>query len=72
MQRLIASAIGKESPERPSAAALGLSLDQWCTEQGILGSPDRLQSHLAELFREQRPPTSSGPTSGRSVPATGQ
>lgn len=66
MQRLIASAIHKEASERPSAEALGLSLDRWCADRGTPGSPDRLQAHLVELFRDQRPPTPTGPLSARS------
>jgi serine/threonine-protein kinase len=68
IQQLIAGAIAKESPDRPSAAALGLSLDQWCADQGTPGSPDRLQAHLATLFQDKRPPSATGPT----VPATGR
>ena len=69
MRGLIAGALAKDAIDRPSAAALGLALDRWCADQGIPGSPERLQAHLADLFQDQRP-LSVAPAPGRSVPLT--
>ena len=55
MQQIISAAIAKEPEERPSAAALGRALDAWSVARGTPGSPDRLQSHLNELFPEAPP-----------------
>lgn len=55
MQRIISAAIAKEPEERPSAAALGRALDAWAVARGQAGSPDRLQTHLNELFPEAPP-----------------
>lgn len=55
---IIAGAIHKDPGARPKAAALGQSLDTWCSARGTPGSPERLQAHLAELFPESyKPPT---------------
>lgn len=61
LRALIRAAIAKDPVGRPSAAALGRSLDAWCARQGTPGSPERLQAHLAELFPDQyRPPSRGG------------
>ncbi len=58
MRAIIAGAIHKDPANRPNAASLGRSLDLWNSRQGTPGSPERLQSHLAELFPDSyRPPT---------------
>jgi serine/threonine protein kinase len=58
VRKIIEGAIAKDPRDRPKAAALGRSLDAWCSAQGTPGSPERLQAHLAELFPESyRPPT---------------
>ena len=56
MRDLIMSAISKDPSHRPSAAALGQSLDRWLAAQGTPGSPERLQAHLAMIFPESYQP----------------
>jgi len=70
MQRIIAAAIAKEPEDRPSAAALGRSLDAWTAARGAPGSPERLQAHLAELFPEApvSPPQRQEPASVSLLP----
>ncbi len=57
MRRIIGDAIAKEPATRPSAAALGISLDRWNASQGTPGSPERLQAHLAGLFPQSYQPS---------------
>jgi serine/threonine-protein kinase len=58
LRAIIGSAISKDPLQRPKAAALGHSLDSWCAARGTPGSPERLQSHLAQLFPDSyQPPT---------------
>jgi eukaryotic-like serine/threonine-protein kinase len=47
---LITLAISKAPLQRPNAAIFGATLDQWCVRQRRIGSPERLQSHLAQMF----------------------
>ncbi len=63
---LIALAISKDPMLRPNAAMFGLALDQWCARQKTIGSPERLQEHLARLF----PATYSPPVEARHESAT--
>ncbi len=58
---LITLAISKDPMLRPNAAMFGLALDQWCARQHRIGSPERLQAHLARLF----PTTYSPPVEAR-------
>lgn len=58
---LITLAISKDPMLRPNAAMFGLALDQWCARQQSIGSPERLQAHLARLF----PATYSPPVEAR-------
>jgi len=58
---LIALAISKDPLMRPNAAIFGLTLDQWCVKQKAVGSPERLQAHLARMF----PTTYSPPVEAR-------
>jgi eukaryotic-like serine/threonine-protein kinase len=61
MRAIVSGAIQKEPGNRPTAAVLGRSLDEWCAARGTPGSPERLQAHLADLFPETyRPPTMAG------------
>lgn len=54
---LITLAISKDPMLRPNAAMFGLALDQWCARQDTVGSPERLQAHLARIFpTTYRPP----------------
>ena len=55
---LIALAIAKDPMLRPNAAMFGLTLDDWCVKSRLIGSPERLQAHLARLF-----PTTYAPPS---------
>ncbi|MCC7195028.1 MAG: serine/threonine protein kinase [Gemmatimonadaceae bacterium] len=63
---LIALAISKDPMLRPNAAMFGLALDQWCARRKTIGSPERLQEHLARLF----PATYSPPVEVRHDSAT--
>ena len=47
---LITLAISKDPMLRPNAAMLGITLDQWCVNRKMIGSPERVQAHLARLF----------------------
>ena len=58
---LITLAISKDPMLRPNAAIFGLTLDQWCVKQKAIGSPERLQAHLATMF----PATYSPPVESR-------
>lgn len=50
IRELIALAIAKDPGARPTAAVLGRSLDEWCSDQKTPGSPERLQAHLADFY----------------------
>jgi serine/threonine protein kinase len=50
LEQILSLALAREPALRPTAAAMGHALDQWCAAQREFGSPDRLQHHLAELF----------------------
>jgi serine/threonine protein kinase len=50
LEYILRRALDHDPARRPSAAALGADLDRWITTQHTYGSPDRLQSHLAQLF----------------------
>lgn len=65
---LITLAISKDPMLRPNAAIFGLTLDQWCVKQKAVGSPERLQAHLAAMF----PTTYSPPVEARPDRATGE
>ena len=54
---LITLAISKDPMLRPNAAMLGITLDQWCVNRKMIGSPERVQAHLARLF-----PTTCSPS----------
>jgi eukaryotic-like serine/threonine-protein kinase len=58
MEQILRLALNKDPRLRPTAAALGHALDQWCMAQQQPGSPDRLQEHLARILpATYRPPT---------------
>ncbi len=50
LEQILSLALSREAALRPTAAAMGHALDEWCAAQREFGSPDRLQQHLAELF----------------------
>ncbi|MFL5577998.1 MAG: serine/threonine-protein kinase [Gemmatimonadaceae bacterium] len=52
LERVLGSALAKDPFRRPTAAAMGRALDEWCTSQQHVGTPDRLQEHLARVFPE--------------------
>lgn len=62
---LIRLAISKDPLLRPNAAMFGLALDQWCVKQNAVGTPEKLQAHLARLF----PTTYSPPVEARKTGA---
>ena len=60
---LVTLGISKAPLMRPNAAMFSLALDQWLRTQGEVGSPDRLQAHLAKLF----PTTYAPPVQARAA-----
>ena len=50
LEQVLALALEKNPDRRPTAAAMGFALDKWCASQNELGTPDRLQDHLQQLF----------------------
>jgi serine/threonine protein kinase len=50
LEYILRRALEPEPARRPSAAMFGTDLDRWIAAQHTHGSPDRLQSHLAQLF----------------------
>lgn len=50
LEDIILRALDKDPARRPSAALMGRTLDDWCLSQQLIGTPDRLQDHLARLF----------------------
>lgn len=61
LEQLLTFALQKDAVRRPTAAAMGRALDQWCAAQRELGTPDRMQEHLGRLFpASYSPPSSSG------------
>jgi serine/threonine-protein kinase len=68
---LITLAISKDPMLRPNAAMFGLALDQWCARQQSIGSPERLQAHLARLFPATYSPPVEARHDGASASASG-
>jgi serine/threonine protein kinase len=63
LEQILTLALEKDPARRPTAAAMGHSLDKWCASQNELGTPDRLQEHLQGLFpASYRPRTYVGDT----------
>ncbi len=50
LEQILALALEKDPARRPTAAAMGRALDEWCLAQNEMGTPDRLQEHLQTLF----------------------
>ncbi len=50
LEQIISVALNKDPALRPTAAAMGHDLDEWCAAQTQIPSPDRLHDHLAKLF----------------------
>jgi eukaryotic-like serine/threonine-protein kinase len=50
LEQIISVALNKDPSLRPTAAAMGHDLDEWCAAQAQIPSPDRLHDHLAKLF----------------------
>jgi len=58
LERIILAALEREPGRRPTAALLGRALDQWIYDQQQVATPDKLETHLAELFPgSYQPPT---------------
>jgi serine/threonine-protein kinase len=58
LDALLLAALDREPSNRPSAAQMGRALDQWGETQRVVGTPDRLQEHLAALFPSLHRPAS--------------
>jgi serine/threonine-protein kinase len=58
LELILSLALDRDPARRPSAAAMGRTLDAWCAAQRQEGSPDRLQEHLATIFPATYQPTS--------------
>jgi eukaryotic-like serine/threonine-protein kinase len=50
LEQIISVALNKDPSLRPTAAAMGHDLDEWCAAQAQIPSPDRLHDHLVKLF----------------------
>ncbi|MEP6689933.1 MAG: serine/threonine-protein kinase [Gemmatimonadaceae bacterium] len=50
LDAIILAALSRDPAHRPTAAQMGRALDQWGESQRVVGTPDRLQEHLAALF----------------------
>ncbi len=61
LEQILALALEKDPARRPTAAAMGHALDEWCLAQNEYGSPERLQVHLHELFPRAFQPSSQTP-----------
>lgn len=60
LEKIVHAGLEKDPARRPTAAAMGHALDQWCIGRGEAGSPERLQEHLAQLFPNAYQPPSLG------------
>ena len=59
LDQILALALHKDPDLRPTAAAIGHALDQWVhAQQRGVGTPDRLQEHLARIFPQTYAPAS--------------
>ena len=68
LEQILQSALHRTPSRRTNAAALGAALDGWIVRQNESASPDRLQSHLANLFPTQyAPPTREERTSFKNL-----
>jgi eukaryotic-like serine/threonine-protein kinase len=56
LEMIMHIALEHDPDRRQTAAAMGQSLDRWITTQREIGSPDRLQSHLAAIFASSYQP----------------
>ena len=65
LEQILVLALEKDPARRPTAAAMGHALDEWCVAQNEMGTPDLLQDHLQTLF-----PATYAPQSARSSEAT--
>ncbi|HUF28116.1 MAG TPA: serine/threonine-protein kinase [Gemmatimonadaceae bacterium] len=61
LEQILALALERNPDRRPTAAAMGHALDHWCSAQNTVGSPDRLEEHLARLFPSTFQPTTRTP-----------
>ena len=50
LEYILRRALDQDPGRRPGAGLLAADLDRWIATQHTYGSPDRLQSHLAQLF----------------------
>ncbi len=73
LDALLRAALSKAPEQRPSAADFGRVLDQYCVTHREMGSPERLQAHLAEMFPDSyRPPTEPTPALAASSSGEGR
>ena len=59
LEQILALALEKDPVRRPTAAAMGRALDDWCVAQHKPGNPDRLQEHLQRIFPATYSPQSA-------------
>jgi serine/threonine-protein kinase len=58
IEEILAGALDREPRHRPTAAAMGRSLDHWCESRGMVTTPDHMQEHLATLYTPMSQPVS--------------
>ncbi len=57
LEQILSLALERNPDRRPTASAMGHALDRWCSAQNDVGTPDRLEEHLARLFPGTFQPT---------------
>ena len=61
IEEILTAALDRDPARRPTAAAMGRTLDRWCESQPVVATPDKLQEHLAKIFpASYTPPSRTG------------
>ena len=55
---ILERSLDRDAARRPTAQAMGRTLDKWCEAQSIVATPDKLQEHLALIFPASYEPPS--------------
>jgi eukaryotic-like serine/threonine-protein kinase len=59
LEQILMQALERDPVRRPTAAAMGRALDQWCAAQREMGTPDLMQEHLGRIFPASYSPPSN-------------